>query len=90
MEGKKVPQYLSSPYQLLWFEADDLAIMVVFFLLALMFGGWLLYVSIIAGPVIYGKIKHSYPRGFIKHIMYFTGLVGIKKYPGFWETFFVE
>jgi hypothetical protein len=36
---KKMPQYLSSPYQLLWFEPDDLSIMVVGYLLAMVFGG---------------------------------------------------
>jgi len=86
---KKVPQYLSSPYQLLWFETDDLVVMIVFFVLALMFGGWL-WVMMFVVPFIYGKVKHGYSRGFIKHLMYFSGLVSIKNYPGFWDSFFVE
>lgn len=89
MQEKKFPQYLSSPYQILWFETDDLAIVMIFFLLALLFGH-IFWLMVLVGPYIYTKIKKRYPRGFLRHILYFLGLIKMKGYPSYFEKEFTE
>jgi hypothetical protein len=86
---KKMPQYLSSPYQLLWFEPDDLSIIVVGYLLAMVFGG-VFWLGMIVGPVTYGLLKRRYPRGFLRHMFYMIGWTKLHGYPTFFEEEFVE
>jgi hypothetical protein len=87
--SKPFPKYLSAPYQILWFESDDLAIIMQFFAMAILFGGffWLL---IVIGPYFYAKFKSKYPRGFFKHCFLFLGIIHLKGYPIFFETHFQE
>ncbi|MDO9566372.1 MAG: type IV conjugative transfer system protein TraL [Candidatus Desulfaltia sp.] len=83
------PQYLASPLQVLWFEGDDLAIMLISFVIASVFHGfwWLL---IIVGPWLYIKTKRKYPQSFLKHMMYFSGIKTLKYYPIFFKDKFLE
>ena len=89
MGKQKFPQYLSRPLQVLWFEADDLCVVLIFFTLALVYGNiaWLL---LILAPWLYIKAKNRYPRGFLKHCFYFMGVLTLKKYPIFFEDLFIE
>ncbi len=86
---KKVPQYLSSPFQILWFETDDIGIVTALFTLAMIFGG-LFWALLIAGPFFYSRVKKKYPRGFMKHLFYFCGLVRLKGYPDYFESEYYE
>lgn len=86
---KRFPQYLSSPYQVLWFEADDLAIVFICFLLAMIFG-YIFWIALFLVPYLYMKAKKKYPRGFLKHVLCFAGVVSFKGYPGFFEKNFNE
>ena len=88
--GKPFPQYLSKPYQVLWFEFDD---MVIIYASALLFGvkiggwAWLLVPAITYG---YTKLKANYPRGFLKHCAYFLGANVFRGYPTFFQQRFYE
>jgi len=86
---ERFPQYLSSPIQVLWWEADDLGIIFICFTLALVFGGplWLLLVF---GPMLYSRAKKKHSRGFLKHMLYFIGLKDLSPYPGPFERSFRE
>jgi type IV conjugative transfer system protein TraL len=86
--GKRFPQYLSSPMQVLWFESDEIGVICVFGTIALIFGGftWLL---IIAAPWYYSHIKKRYPRGFLRHVLYFVGIVRLDRYPDYFEETFI-
>jgi type IV conjugative transfer system protein TraL len=90
MEKKRFPQYLSSPYQVLWMESDELAIFLIFLILALVFSSWLLVVLMCGGPYVYSVLKKKYPRGFLRHVLYFTGLISMRGYPSFFESDFME
>jgi hypothetical protein len=83
------PQYLSKPYQILWFEPDDIAIAVGCYLLVMLFGGvtWILLIVV---PWTYSRMKNKYPRGFLRHGLYFIGLVELKGYPSPFEEEFTE
>lgn len=88
--GKMFPQYLSKPYQVLWFEPDDMVIAYSSAVLfATQFGGWawILVPCVIVG---YWRLKKSYPRGFIKHVGYFLGITTFKGYPGYYQQRFWE
>ncbi len=87
--GHKFPQYLSAPYQIVWFESDDIGIVFLFFLLAMMFGGWF-WLALFVGPACYMRFKFKYTRGFLRHLLYFTGLLKLKGYPDFFIKEYVE
>ncbi len=89
MKSHRFPQYLSAPYQVLWLEADELFVGFTFYLISLLFGAFFL-IGIIIGPWAVGQIKRKYPRGFMKHCLYFIGLVEFKCYPSFFESEFFE
>ncbi|MDQ5988248.1 MAG: hypothetical protein CSYNP_04006 [Syntrophus sp. SKADARSKE-3] len=86
---KQFPQYLSAPFQVLWFEPDELSLMCLFFVFALLFGNifWLL---MFVAPWYYGRVKRKYPRGFFRHSLYFIGITEMKGYPSYFEEEFVE
>jgi len=92
--GKKMerrfPIYLSQTLQILWFEVDDLSIFMCFFVLAMMFDGLVLWALAFILPYAYSKAKKKYPRGFLKHILYFAGLTDLKGYPCYYEKDFHE
>ena len=58
-------------------------------LFGFMIGGWF-WVIVPAVPFAYGRLKKNYPRGFIKHVGYFLGIVSFKGYPGFFQQKFRE
>ena len=89
MKSKRFPQYLSSPFQILWFETDDLAIIAVFFVLALLLGG-LFWVALFVAPYLYSMVKRLYPRGYLRHVLYFVGLINMKPYPNYFDNNFLE
>lgn len=84
------PQYLSKPYQVLWFEPDDMVFMyAAIVLFGLKIGGYAWFVVPVV-PIMYARIKKNYPRGFIKHVGYFLGITTFKGYPGFFQQKFRE
>ena len=83
------PRYLHRPLQVLWWEADEFAIVMIFFTLALIYG-YLFWLLMIAVPYGYSKFKRKYPRGFIFHLLWFVGLLNFKGYPSFFEKEFRE
>lgn len=89
MYEKKFPQYLSTPYQVLWFEADELMLILLFFVFTIVFSAWFLPFLFFA-PWLYGKAKKKYPRGFLEHCLYFLGLVSMEGYPNYFQKEFFE
>lgn len=89
MSEKRFPQYLSAPYQVLWFEADDLLLIMMFFVFTMVFSGWL-FPLVVIGPWLYARAKRKYPRGFLKHWLYFMGLVSMPGYPNYFQKEFFE
>lgn len=87
--NKRFPQYLTSPFQVLWFETDQLAAILLFLVLGLVFGGFW-WIAVFVGPWFYGKMKAKYPRGFLRHLLYFAGITTMKGYPIYFEKEFTE
>lgn len=87
--AERFPQYLSAPVQVLWFETDELAIIILFFLLASIFHG-VLWIFCIAGPFAYSSLKNRYPSSFLQHMLYFSGIKRLKNYPTSFANTFSE
>ena len=89
--GVQFPQYLSKPYQVLWFEPDDIALIIAAAMIfGVRIGGWMGWGLVIATPVLYSRLKRNYPRGFIKHIGYFLGFIPFRGCPSYFQTKFFE
>jgi hypothetical protein len=89
-EGVQFPQYLSKPYQVLWFEPDDMVLLIVaVYFFGFKVGGWFWLAASVA-PVLYGRVKRNYPRGFFRHLGYFLGVSPFKGYPSYFEQKFLE
>lgn len=86
---ERFPQFLSSPIQVLWWEADELGVIFVCFTLAMIFGGafWAL---LVLGPLAYGRLKKKHQRGFLKHALYIFGIRDLSPYPGPFVSRFTE
>ena len=87
--SRDFPQYLSKPFQVLWFEIDELVIFLFSLTLALIYGkiAWVLFVVV---QFFYIRTKRRKPRGFLKHILYVLGFVSMKNYPEYFEREFHE
>jgi hypothetical protein len=88
--SKRMPQYLTQPYQLLWFEPDDMTVMVLAYLMAMIFGGWFWWLMLIVFPTVYSRLKRNHPRGFLRHSMYMLGWTRMEGYPQYFEDEFIE
>ena len=85
----KFPQYLHKPYRLLWFEIDEVYLMIGGYIFAMLFTMKLL----LALPVVvflYRREKKKRPRGFIKQIAYLLGIVSFSGYPTYFVRRFTE
>jgi type IV conjugative transfer system protein TraL len=86
---KRFPQHLNAPMQFAWWEAD----IVLVAMFSSYFGFFLrgpFYVLTIALPLSYSRAKRKYPRGFLRHLLYFAGITTFKGYPTFFEKRFIE
>lgn len=89
MENERFPQYLHRPYQVLWFESDDMGILALCFIMAIIFGGFF-WIAFVVVPTFYMRTKKKYPRGYLRHLLYFVGILRVKRYPDFMIKEFVE
>jgi len=85
----KISKWLYRPYQVLFFDSEDLAIGFFFFLIAFIFGGIFWLIAPVALYFIY-KEKAKRGRGFIKHLLYRAGFYNFKGCPSVFEKKFRE
>lgn len=86
-EELKIPQFLHRPYQVLFFEADELMALVVGFVFILFFGAWLT-ILLILFAILLNRLKKKYPRGYLRHIFYKFGLIDLNGVPTYFENRF--
>ncbi|HPJ93796.1 MAG TPA: type IV conjugative transfer system protein TraL [Deltaproteobacteria bacterium] len=87
---EKVPQYLNAPFTVLFWSSDEFVIIILFITLALAFGGYPLWILAFIGPFGYVHFKRKYNRGFLKHLIYMSGLKTFEGYPSTFERDFME
>ena len=71
-------RYLHRPYRILWFETEEIALLFMGFIFALVVSIWLL-IPFVVTTIIVRKVKKKMPRGFLKHLFYFAGYY---RFPG--------
>ena len=76
----RVPQYMHMPMQLLWFDTEEITIIVVCYIFGVVFGGYA-WLFLFIGPVFYIQVKRRKPRGFLVHQLYRFGFAHLKGYP---------
>lgn len=86
-EDLRIPQFLHRPYQVLFFEADELACLVLGFVFILFFGLWMTFL-LVGLAFFLSWAKKRYPRGYLRHMLYKIGLVDLKNAPTYFENKF--
>ncbi len=85
----KISKWLHRPYQVLFFDSEDLGVIFFFFMLAFLFGK-IFWLFLFIFPYLILKKKKRSPRGYIKHLLYLTGLYRFKNCPTVFESRFYE
>jgi len=77
---ERMPKYLHKPLQILWFDVNEIVMIVIFYMFAMMFGG-LAWFLVILGPLILIPFKRKQPRGYIQHVICYLGYSKMIGYP---------
>ena len=77
----RVPRYLHLPVQILWFDMEDIAIIIVSYTLWLLLDSWMLIWMVVLVPWLFRSMKADKPRGYLRHILYAYGFQKLKRYP---------
>ena len=86
----RIPRYLHLPIQLLWFDIEDIGLMLSLYALYLIVDSvWVLGLLVVV-PWAFKLIKAEQPRGFLRHLLYRYGFAKLPGYPSpqirvFWE-----
>ncbi|MDD5007038.1 MAG: type IV conjugative transfer system protein TraL [Syntrophorhabdaceae bacterium] len=86
---RKFPRYLTNPYQVLMFEVDELMVILFNFVFWLVFGNFFL-ITLFLCPYLYSRAKKKYPRGFLRHLLFFAGLLKLHGYPHYFQKVFIR
>ena len=87
--GAKFPRYLSSMLQVLWWEQDELILIISLIYYAAIFSKlfWILVPTV---PFYYIRAKRRNAKGFLKHLLYRWGIARFDGYPTYFQKYFVE
>ncbi len=85
----KVPQYLHLPVQVLWFDMEEVMVITLLYVVAVIFGGWT-WLALFVGPFYYMQVKRRKPRGFLRHFLYQVGIYQLDGYPPPYSRRFYE
>lgn len=77
----RVPRYLHLPLQVLWFDMEDIGVILVMYVFWLMIDHWSGLVLLVLVPRLFMSVKANKPRGFLRHILYRYGFAKLKDYP---------
>jgi len=89
MEPVKPHRYLYRPFRILWFESDELILLLMGFIFALVVTIWALFLFI-GLCVVVRKTKKKMPRGFVKHLLYYAGYHHFAGAPSAFQRIFQE
>ncbi len=82
MKGRvPVPKHLHKPVQILWFDLEDLALMVVCYIFWLVVDEWWVLPLVVLVPYLFMGIKARKPRGYLRHLLYQLGFERLRGYP---------
>lgn len=85
MEDRYIPKYLNAQIQLLWWELDEMIVLMTFVSFGIISGHT--YIGACIGFIfmnIYSKLNSKKQPGYFKHVMYRYGFWGKKGIPEYW------
>ena len=77
----QVPRYLHEPIRILWFDLEDLGVILLGYFFWLMLESWLVIPIAVLVPAWFIRLKRSKPRGYLGHLLYYYGFSNLKGYP---------
>lgn len=77
----RVSRYQHLPLQILWFDLEDIAIILAFYALWLVVDTWWMLPFVVLGPWAFKTYKQEKPRGFVQHLLVRFGVLKLHRYP---------
>ncbi len=86
----RVPKYLHRPTQILWFDLEEIGLILALYACWLVVDSWIVGATGAVGVVVFKSIKAEKPRGFVQHELLALGVHKLEGYPPvqieeFWE-----
>ncbi|MHB1696620.1 MAG: type IV conjugative transfer system protein TraL [bacterium] len=81
MEFKRIPKYIDSPIQILWWETQEGAIIAFLMFATIIVMHQALYGAVV-GIIIaskYAKFKENNVKGYFTHFVYWFGFLNVQK-----------
>ena len=86
-----VPRYLNEQVRFVGLQSDEfIIVMLSIYFCAIFRFQWIVIFLNIAMLALFIWLNRNFPRGFIRHLAYFSGFYKFSKYPEFFANRFVE
>ena len=87
----QIPRYLNEQVRFIGLQSDEFLIVIlsVYFCAIFRFQ-WIVLILNISMVFVFIWLNRNFPRGFIRHLAYFSGFYKFDHYPEFFANRFVE
>ena len=87
----RIPRYLNEQIRFIGLQSDEFAIVLLsLYFCAIFRFKWIVLFLNIAMVAVFIWLNRNFPRGFIRHLAYFSGFYKFAHYPEFFANRFVE
>ena len=87
----QIPRYLNEQVRFIGLQSDEFFIVLLsIYFCAIFRFQWIVQFLNIAMDVVFIWLNRNFPRGFIRHLAYFSGFYKFDHYPEFFANRFVE
>jgi len=87
----QIPRYLNEQVRFIGLQSDEFFIVLLsIYFCAIFRFQWIVLFLNIAMVIVFIWLNRNFPRGFIRHLAYFSGFYKFDHYPEFFANRFVE
>jgi type IV conjugative transfer system protein TraL len=87
----QIPRYLNEQVRFVGLQSDEFCIVVLsIYFCAIFRFQWIVLFLNISMVVVFIWLNRNFPRGFVRHLAYFSGFYKFDHYPEFFANRFVE
>ena len=87
----RIPQYLNEQVMFIGMHSDEFCLLILAVYLSAIAGfHWLVLMGNAVLMAAFIWVNRNFPRGFVRHIAYFSGFYQFKKYPEYFANRFIE
>lgn len=87
----RIPRYLNEQIRFIGLTSDEFAIVLLsIYFCAIFRFQWIVVIFNIVLVAGFIWLNRNFPRGFVRHLAYFSGFYRFKRYPEFFANRFVE